>query len=67
MKKILCAFAALMILLSAAVCGVSESLFVDNRETDKIYPERLNLRGRRNRLHGNRIPDSGKRNHRALW
>ena len=44
MKKILCAFAALMILLSAAVCGVSESLFVDNRETDKIYPERLNLR-----------------------
>lgn len=44
MKKFLCAFAALMILLSAAVCGVSESLFVDNRETDKIYPERLNLR-----------------------
>ena len=44
MKKILCAFAALMILLSAAACGMSESLFVDNRETDKIYPERLNLR-----------------------
>ena len=44
MKKILCAFAALVILLSAAACGMSESLFVDNRETDKIYPERLNLR-----------------------
>ena len=44
MKKILCAFAALMILLSAAACGMSESVFVDNRETDKIYPERLNLR-----------------------
>ena len=44
MKNILCAFAALMILLSAAACGMSESLFVDNRETDKIYPERLNLR-----------------------
>lgn len=44
MKKFLCAFAALMILLSAAACGMSESLFVDNRETDKIYPERLNLR-----------------------
>ena len=36
MKKFLCAFAALMILLSAAACGMSESLFVDNRETDKI-------------------------------
>ena len=28
MKKFLCAFAALMILLSAAACGMSESLFV---------------------------------------
>ena len=44
MKKFLCAFAALIILLSAAACGMCESLFVDNRETDKIYPERLNLR-----------------------
>ena len=43
MKKLLCAWIALALLLSAA-CGLGESLFVDNRETDKIYPERLNLR-----------------------
>ena len=43
MKKLLCALVALALLLSA-VCGLGESLFVDNRETDKIYPERLNLR-----------------------
>lgn len=35
---------ALVMLLSMAVSGVCESLYVDNRETDKIYPERLNLR-----------------------
>ena len=43
MKKLLCALVALALLLCAA-CGVGESLFVDNRETDKVYPERLNLR-----------------------
>ena len=43
MKKLLCALVALALLLSAA-CGLGENLFVDNRETDKIYPERLNLR-----------------------
>mgnify|MGYP000654532817 CR=1 FL=1 len=43
MKKLLCALVALVLLMSAA-CGVGESLFVDNRETDKVYPERLNLR-----------------------
>ena len=43
MKKLLCALVALALLMSAA-CGVGESLFVDNRETDKVYPERLNLR-----------------------
>ena len=37
MKKLLCAWIALALLLSAA-CGLGESLFVDNRETDKIYP-----------------------------
>lgn len=35
---------ALILLLTLAAGGVCESLFVDNRETDKIYPERLNLR-----------------------
>ncbi len=35
---------ALVMLLSMAASGVCESLYVDNRETDKIYPERLNLR-----------------------
>ena len=35
---------ALFMLLSMTAAGVCESLFVDNRETDKIYPERLNLR-----------------------
>ena len=45
MKKLLCAFAALMIAADAQQrAALSESLFVDNRETDKIYPERLNLR-----------------------
>ena len=39
MKKLLCALVALALLMSAA-CGVGESLFVDNRETDKVYPER---------------------------
>ena len=37
MKKLLCAWIALALLLSAA-CGLGESLFVDNRETDKVYP-----------------------------
>ena len=35
---------ALVMLVSMAASGVCESLYVDNRETDKIYPERLNLR-----------------------
>ena len=36
---------ALALLLSA-VCavGACETMYVDNRETDKIYPERLNMR-----------------------
>lgn len=38
------------LLLTAVLCvacvaaGVCEPLFVDNKETDKVYPERLNLR-----------------------
>ena len=35
---------ALLALCMLAASGVCESLFVDNRETDKVYPERLNLR-----------------------
>ncbi|MBQ4265262.1 MAG: SH3 domain-containing protein [Clostridia bacterium] len=36
---------ALVMLFIMTSCALGESLFVDNRETDKIYPERLNLRG----------------------
>ncbi|MBR2941982.1 MAG: SH3 domain-containing protein, partial [Clostridia bacterium] len=44
MKKLLCMIliAALATMCAGAVMG--EALFVDNRETDKVYPERLNLR-----------------------
>ena len=44
MKKTWTLILALVMLLSMTAAGVCESLFVDNRETDKIYPERLNLR-----------------------
>lgn len=44
MKKTWTLILALVMLLTMAAAGVCESLFVDNRETDKIYPERLNLR-----------------------
>ncbi len=43
MKKKLSVILTLIMLVTAAA-GVCDSLFVDNRETDKIYPERLNLR-----------------------
>jgi len=43
MKKMMMIL-ALAIFVSMAVCALSESLYVDNRETDKVYPERLNLR-----------------------
>ena len=42
-KYILMIFAA-MLLCTCMATAVSETLFVDNRETDKVYPERLNLR-----------------------
>lgn len=42
-KSVFCLTAALiMTLLCAAACA--ESLYVDNRETDQLYSERLNLR-----------------------
>ncbi len=44
MKKRMRVLLILAMLLTLAATGVCESLFVDNRETDKIYPERLNLR-----------------------
>lgn len=44
MKKTWGLILALVMLLILAAAGVCESLFVDNRETDKVYPERLNLR-----------------------
>lgn len=44
MKKKIALFLALLMLTGIAACAAGESLFVDNRETDKIHPERLNLR-----------------------
>ncbi|MBQ7886932.1 MAG: SH3 domain-containing protein [Clostridia bacterium] len=44
MKKTMTLLLALVMLLIMAACALGESLFVDNRETDKVYPERLNLR-----------------------
>lgn len=41
MKKAAC---LLIVLILIAATGLGETLYVDNRETDKIYPERLNLR-----------------------
>ena len=48
MKKLCCVLAALLIAATASA-GICESLYVDNRETDKVYPERLNLRDAPNR------------------
>lgn len=44
MKKTICICLAALMVCALAAAGVGESLFVDNRETDKVYPERLNLR-----------------------
>lgn len=44
MKKVILSMLICGLLLAAACTGVCDSLFVDNRETDKVYPERLNLR-----------------------
>lgn len=44
MKKTMLMILALVMLVMMTACALGESLFVDNRETDKIYPERLNLR-----------------------
>ena len=44
MKKWLTMLAVVTLMLAIACAGLGETLYVDNRETDKIYPERLNLR-----------------------
>lgn len=44
MKKRACALLAALLLVTVAAACLGESLYVDNRETDKVYPERLNLR-----------------------
>ena len=44
MKKAWIALIAALLLAALAVTGICETLYVDNRETDKIYPERLNMR-----------------------
>ena len=44
MKKTMLMILALVMLVMMTACALGESLFVDNRETDQIYPERLNLR-----------------------
>jgi len=44
MKKTACVLLALLLAVGIIAGAAGESLFVDNRETDKVYPERLNLR-----------------------
>ena len=44
MKKWTCLCLVWMLMVVFSVSGAGESLFVDNRETDKIHPERLNMR-----------------------
>lgn len=44
MKKTACVLLALAMLLGIAFSAMGESLYIDNRETDRVYPERLNLR-----------------------
>lgn len=44
MKKAWIALLAALLLTALAAVGICETLYVDNRETDKIYPERLNMR-----------------------
>ena len=43
MKNVLCILLAVLLLAVASLAS-AESLYVDNRETDKVRPERLNLR-----------------------
>lgn len=42
----LCVTLAAFLSLAMACVAFGETLFVDNRETDKLYPERLNLRAK---------------------
>ncbi|MBP3655870.1 MAG: SH3 domain-containing protein [Clostridia bacterium] len=44
MKRWICLLLAALLISSAACLAAGESLYVDNRETDKVYPERLNMR-----------------------
>jgi len=44
MKKTMTVILTLVMLAMMMACAWGESLYVDNRETDKVYPERLNLR-----------------------
>jgi len=44
MKKTVIMILAAFMALTFIVPVLGESLYVDNRETDKLYPERLNLR-----------------------
>ena len=49
MKKSVCTMLMVLLILAAIVPCLGESLYVDNRETDKVYPERLNLRAEPNK------------------
>lgn len=44
MKKTLCTLLISLLAVGVVLSASAESLFVDNREVDKIYPERLNMR-----------------------
>ena len=44
MRKWIVLQLAVTLVLALACTGMCETLYVDNQETDKVYPERLNLR-----------------------
>lgn len=44
MKRIIVLCVVLLGLMAVSAAGICEHLYVDNRETDKIHPERLNMR-----------------------
>lgn len=52
MKKGFSILLALLMLFATAAACAAQTLYVDNRETDKFYPERLNLRAEPSRNGG---------------
>ena len=42
-RRLLAALAAVLLCMLAS-CACAQTLYIDNRETDKVFPERLNFR-----------------------